>query len=609
MIFMKRILKKTWAVLRYNLGSLLLFETGYRIASFFLVMQLTHRAVNFSLKKQEFSYLTAENFVRFLSSPLSILLLLFLLLLILLLFLIEVSSQLSGFLCSYQKQKIYASDMLLLGIKRTFAFLRHSRISWIFGAALSAPFFTAYFVAREISYIRVLEFTAIQIYKAVKPSFLLYLAVGILLLISFLCVFTLPYAVLEKEKSRRAMQRGLELLQKQWKKTLSGFLVLHVLMAVFIAAVYLAAMAVMTVWVFLGVTGGEKVTRVLIYSGDVNMALGVFAGAVQLTVSLAFVYVLYARFHVQSKEEVALYRLMEHYAWFSKVGRRKAAAILTAVFVLCEGGYLGLLAAGHDVSLDTLTADMGITAHRGGARMAPENTISALAYAIDAGADWAEIDVQETKDGKLILLHDDSLKRTAGVNKKVWEMTLAQIEKLDAGSSFHRKFRGEKIPTLEEVLKFCKGRLDLNIEIKYNGKNRGIVHKVVRAIRENGFEDYCVVTSMNYGFLEQIKETAPEIRTGYIMTMTYGSTANITAADFFSVKHTYVTESFVKEAHGMGKEIHAWTVNYRGDVRRMIDMGVDNIITDDPVMVRKVQGRESGSQTGYRELLGYALGI
>lgn len=84
---------------------------------------------------------------------------------------------------------------------------------------------------------------------------------------------------------------------------------------------------------------------------------------------------------MQSKEEVALYRLMEHYAWFSKVGRRKAAAILTAVFVLCEGGYLGLLAAGHDVSLDTLTADMGITAHRGGARMAPENTISALAYA------------------------------------------------------------------------------------------------------------------------------------------------------------------------------------------------------------------------------------
>ena len=87
--------------------------------------------------------------------------------------------------------------------------------------------------------------------------------------------------------------------------------------------------------------------------------------------------------------------------------------------------------------------------------------------------------MQETRDKELILLHDDSLKRTAGVSKKVWEMDLAQIEKLDAGVSFHQKFRGEHIPTLPETLKFCKGRLDLNIEIKYNGKNRGIVYRVV----------------------------------------------------------------------------------------------------------------------------------
>lgn len=80
---------------------------------------------------------------------------------------------------------------------------------------------------------------------------------------------------------------------------------------------------------------------------------------------------------------------------------------------------------------------------------------------IDAGADWAEIDVQETKDGKLILLHDDSLKRTAGVNKKVWEMTLAQIEKLDAGSSFHQKFRGEKNPDSGGGLKILQRKTGL----------------------------------------------------------------------------------------------------------------------------------------------------
>ena len=209
------------------------------------------------------------------------------------------------------------------------------------------------------------------------------------------------------------------------------------------------------------------------------------------------------------------------------------AAFLSVLFLLFEGSYLWVLALSHDTSLGTLMGDMGITAHRGGALMAPENTISALKSSIECGADMAEIDVQETKDGALILLHDDSLKRTAGVKKNVWEMNLAEIKKLDAGTSFHERYRGEKIPTLEEVLNFCEGRLDLNIEIKYNGKNKGIVNKVVRTIREAGFQEHCVVTSMNYQFLKQIKKIAPEIRTGYIMTMTYGRYFQSVRSGFF----------------------------------------------------------------------------
>ena len=188
-------------------------------------------------------------------------------------------------------------------------------------------------------------------------------------------------------------------------------------------------------------------------------------------------------------------------------------------------------------------------------------------------------------------------------------MTYEEIQDLDAGSSFGEEYQGEKIPTLEEVLNFCLGRLDLNIEIKYNGRNEGIVQRVVQVILENDFQDHCVVTSMNYQFLEQIKATAPEIRTGYIMTMSYGSISQVKAADFFSIRYDYVTEKFVREAHALGKEVHAWTVNYRGNVKRMLDIGVDNIITDDPALVRKVQNQESGTKTGFLELLEYALGI
>ena len=606
---MKKILKQTWKTIRYNIRSLLIFEAGYRAATFFLVMQLVRFFVDFSLKQQGFSYLTAENYKEFLQYPLSVVFLALVFLVILIFYFVEVAALLCGFVYSAKEKKLYAGDFFILGIKKTVSFFRHSKVSWLVCAACSGPFLAAYFLVREISYIQILEFTARQIYKEIKSPMLIYGFLGVLLLISFLFVFALPYCILEKKKNWQGFLSGMKLFRTHWKRFLLDFCFLHVFMLLFILITYSVVMLILAAGVFFFKPEAVKISSIFIYSEYVNMALGIYAGGVQLIGSIAFVYTVYTKFHIQPKdeEEHLFYKKMEQYFWYSKLGRRKAAGLLTALFVLLEGIYFGFLVINHDTTLSHLAADTEITAHRGGAWKAPENTISALQYTIDSGADYAEIDVQETKDGELILLHDDSLKRTAGVKKNVWDMTLKQVEKLDAGASFHKKFRGEKIPEFTEVLKFCKGRLDLNIEIKYNGKNKGIVNKVVRAIKENHFEDHCVVTSMNYQFLKQIKKTAPEIRTGYIMTMTYGGVQGMEAADFFSVKHTYVDEKFVTQAHALGKEVHVWTVNYKGDAKRMLDMGVDNIITDDPIMVRKVQNRESGSSTGYVELLRYAF--
>lgn len=606
---MKKILKQTWKTIRYNIRSLLIFEAGYRAATFFLVMQLVRFFVDFFLKQQGFSYLTAENYKEFLQYPLSVVFLALVFLVILIFYFVEVAALLCGFVYSAKEKKLYAGDFFILGIKKTVSFFRHSKVSWLVCAACSGPFLAAYFLVREISYIQILEFTARQIYKEIKSPMLIYGFLGVLLLISFLFVFALPYCILEKKKNWQGFLSGMKLFRTHWKRILLDFCFLHVFMLLFILITYSVVMLILAAGVFFFKPEVVKISSIFIYSEYVNMALGIYAGGVQLIGSIAFVYTVYTKFHIQPKdeEEHLFYKKMEQYFWYSKLGRRKAAGLLTALFVLLEGIYFGFLVINHDTTLSHLAADTEITAHRGGAWKAPENTISALQYTIDSGADYAEIDVQETKDGELILLHDDSLKRTAGVKKNVWDMTLKQVEKLDAGASFHKKFRGEKIPEFTEVLKFCKGRLDLNIEIKYNGKNKGIVNKVVRAIKENHFEDHCIVTSMNYQFLKQIKKTAPEIRTGYIMTMTYGGVQGMEAADFFSVKHTYVDEKFVTQAHALGKEVHVWTVNYKGDAKRMLDMGVDNIITDDPIMVRKVQNRESGSSTGYVELLRYAF--
>ncbi|GKT32798.1 glycerophosphodiester phosphodiesterase, partial [Aduncisulcus paluster] len=104
------------------------------------------------------------------------------------------------------------------------------------------------------------------------------------------------------------------------------------------------------------------------------------------------------------------------------------------------------------------------------------------------GADYAEIDVQQTRDGHLVLLHDSSFKRTTGVNETVWDMTLEEIRTLDAGSHFDERFAGEPVPTLEEAIEAAKGKIKLNIEIKVNGHETDIERQVVEEIYKMNFQ-------------------------------------------------------------------------------------------------------------------------
>ena len=146
---MKQIFRSMWRAVKKNMISLLLFETGYRTASFLLVMHAVSAAVNYSLKAQNFSYLTAENYLKFLASPLSVVLLLGILILILLLFLIEISALLSCFRHSYQGRKIYTSDMLIEGVVWDFT---PKTVAYILVLVRVAPFFVMYFLIRNFLY-------------------------------------------------------------------------------------------------------------------------------------------------------------------------------------------------------------------------------------------------------------------------------------------------------------------------------------------------------------------------------------------------------------------------------------------------------------------------
>src|SRR6516165_7584715 len=150
-----------------------------------------------------------------------------------------------------------------------------------------------------------------------------------------------------------------------------------------------------------------------------------------------------------------------------------------------------------------------VTAHRGHARAAPENTLSAMRKAIESGADYAELDVQLTADGKVVVLHDSDLKRVAGDPRRLDEVSFDEVRRLDVGSWFDPAFAGERVPTLTEVIDLCRGKIRLNIELKFFGPDRRLVKEVVDIVRQQHFESDCLIASLNYDALVEVNKREP----------------------------------------------------------------------------------------------------
>ena len=222
-----------------------------------------------------------------------------------------------------------------------------------------------------------------------------------------------------------------------------------------------------------------------------------------------------------------------------------------------------------------------ITAHRGSSAAAPENTLSALRQALTDGADFAEIDVQTTKDGEVVLLHDRDLMRMGNDPRPLASLTLKDLRTIDVGIPFGESFRGERVPTLREAIDLTKGRMGLNIELKYNISDPTLAPKVIEILREKDLFGTCVITSLDLKSLRQAEEMDPRVVSGLIVTKALGDPTNL-GVDFLSVNQNTVTRRMVRQAKKRGLKIHVWTVNDAASFERMADRGVHVVISDHP---------------------------
>ncbi|MBA3899092.1 MAG: glycerophosphodiester phosphodiesterase [Bacteroidetes bacterium] len=240
-----------------------------------------------------------------------------------------------------------------------------------------------------------------------------------------------------------------------------------------------------------------------------------------------------------------------------------------------------------------------IIAHRGFSGIAPENTFAAFKLATELGVDLIELDIHQTKDGVLVCHHDEDISRTTGSKEKIKDILFEELQKKDAGSWFSEKFKGEPIPSLEQVLSLG---VPLLIEVKKgNEYYPGIVQNLLQLLSKFNHSKQCIIQSFETPVLEAFSAFSNDYELHKLVTgnipllplhidtkLKTGSITKYREFDAINPNFRFVTAGLIKKIHREGKKIFTWTVNEKEQMEKLISYGVDGIITDYPDRLKKL---------------------
>jgi len=233
--------------------------------------------------------------------------------------------------------------------------------------------------------------------------------------------------------------------------------------------------------------------------------------------------------------------------------------------------------------------------HRGASALAPENTLPAFQLAMESGADEVELDVLCCATGEPVVIHNETVDKTTDGTGPVRDKSLDELKELDAGGWFDERFRGTRIPTLDEVFGLVGKRLTVNIEIKGESiRAYGTEHAVIESIRRHGMSDQVIVSSFNPWRLWRIRGESPELKTALIfcprnrLYLRKAWFAPILKVNGLHAFHSMIDDGFVGRAHRHGRWVYGWTVDDTEVMVRLIGTGVDGIVTNNPALLRQV---------------------
>lgn len=589
---------------------LILFEILWKLVTLLVIAPACAGLIQLAIHLAKLKYLTTSNLLQFLRSPWTILLLAVLLLLAALYTMFEIAAVCTCFRQSrFQKVRTTLGRMVRSGLQSVLHFFRGGGPFLVLHLLVLIPLMQFSATSGIFTAMGIPDFLA---YYMTKKEFLLPIYVAAIILCCLLSVRWVFSSVLFTQNQcsyRSARATSVQLVRGRFWQTFFSVLVWNC--CYFVALLVFLCLITVVVLMVIRATGSDDLIM--------SQAMRILKLLIQIVLwSFSFFATPICMAHLTALLEKRCVQMPEvvlpepiPLSRSAKPFRRSTAVLTACCFTVAALGlnlsYVYSVFTGKANFRLALFQNPTVMAHRGLSADAPENTLYAFSDAISVGADFIELDVQQTRDGVLVVMHDSNLKRTTGVNKDIWDVDYADIQNLDAGSWFDPAYANARIPTLEETLQFVDKRARLNIEIKPTKHGSDTLEQdVAELITRYQYTDACYVTSFSYGSLKKVKEANPEIRTGYLMSVAYGQFYSLKYADAFSLNKVFVTSQVVNAAHQQGKQIFAWTVNSMSEVRSLCNLHVDSIITDDPVMVQNVISRDSTGET-LRSVLDYFI--
>lgn len=564
----QRLVYVAWRMLKWDWSSLLLFEMIYKML-FLVVITLAQLGFECALNIAGITYLTNQNVFQILRHPLSVLLLVLILLLIIYCTFIETAAVILYCERGVQGQEVKVRGLFAASAKRALSIFKPHNL-WIFILLMFIlPITGIPFTSGPLSTLKIPGFILEFIQENQVLSFFYGAGILFLLYVVYRWIFCIHEFVLHRCSFKEARQKSVQWMKGRKLKIICVMVIGSILMW---AAVLLAcAIIILGLILVVKVTSGpDDAMYAFWYQYNDLKRIGILLFAMLKPVLL--LGLITSVYYQIQEREVPVHRQRR-----SIPKKIVMLAEWTAVFVMAV--FYTEMTMPYDYSFFE-TPGIQVVAHRAGAMFAPENTLAALNEAIKSGAQGAEIDVQQTKDGELIVMHDTSFQRTAGVAENVWDVTLKEAKTYDMGSFFSSHFRDERIPTLEEMIKAADKRINLMIELKSSGHEEDLEERTVELIHKYHFEQQCSIASMDYRILQKVKELDPNLKTVYIAALAYGDMAELEAADMISIEATFVNRTMVGLAENYGKKVYAWTVNEESDMKKMRQLNVYGIITD-----------------------------